>query len=58
MRSRVNDMMPVKLYLQVMKCFTDYYKEYRLSSNLCVDLTQSLGPICEKLEKGEYNMGK
>lgn len=50
-------MMPVKLYLQIMKCFTDYYKEYKFSSNLCVDLTQALGPICDKLEKGEYNMG-
>lgn len=51
-------MIPIKLYLQVMKCFTDYYKEYRLSSNLCVDLSAALCVICERLEKGEYNMKK
>jgi len=48
--------MPVNLYLKIVKIFLDYYKTRKLSSDLCNDIILALGPICEKIEKGGYDM--
>lgn len=49
--------MPVNLYLKAVKVFLDYYKTHKLSSDLCNDIIIALGPICEKIESGKYDMG-
>lgn len=48
--------MPVNLYLKIVNVFLGYYKNRKLSSDLCSDIIVALGPICEKIEKGEYDM--
>ena len=48
--------MPVQLYLQIMKVFTNFYKTKKLSARLCCDVTNALIPICEKIDQGEYDI--
>lgn len=48
--------MPANLHLKIVKVFLDYYKTRKLSSDLWSDIIIALGPICEKIEKGEYDM--
>ena len=50
--------MPVKLYLTIIKVFLEFYKVRKLSSRLCEDVNRALLPICEKIEKGEYDYVK
>lgn len=49
-------MMPVDLYLKLSKVILDYYRGHNLSSKLCEDFINVMCPICEKIDKGEYDM--
>lgn len=50
--------MPVDLYLKLSNVILKYYRGHTLSSNLCQDFINVMIPICQKIEKGEYDMKK